>query len=439
MDPIEEAISIFKSTLANVDPILFLPEIIKMDSSTSTFKVYGDEFNLNKNQKIYVLGSGKASPTMAEAIEKIFTSNIHAGLIIAPPHSNSNLNTIQMLEGTHPIPDEKSLAATNRYLEFIQTIPSGSYVFNLISGGSSALLCKPVNHISIQDLQKVFQLLIQSGAAIQEVNTVRKSLSQVKGGQLLERLNQVQLLDIIISDVPDDDLRFIGSGPTVAQEISYIQSIAVTEKYSMWNKLPESVRSHLLSNASNEASGSTSYTTTDFEPHYSWIVSSAVKVAKETRLIAQNRGYEVTLFEPAWTGTIEDFEEYIYQHTIQHVNDKSIKRALIFFGECTVTISGDGKGGRNQELALRMANRFSQTDRSLAFLSAGTDGIDGPTDVAGAVINEKTKNKAQEMGLPIDKYLSENNSYHFFKQFGNHIKTGPTGNNVMDIQIVLLN
>lgn len=438
MNLTEEAISIFKSTLSNVDPKIFIPEIVRFDASNRRFKVYDDEFDLNEKQKIYVIGSGKASPTMADAFEKIFSTHIHSGLIIAPPHSKSNLKTIQMLEGNHPIPGKKSLDSTNKFLEFIQTIPPDSYVFNLISGGTSALLCKPVHSISIEELQQVFKLLIQSGAVIQEINTVRKSLSQVKGGQLLKHLNHVHLLDLIISDVPDDDLRFIGSGPTVAQEISYDQSIAVTKKYNLWEKLPEKVRSHLSTRASKVDEDSLIHSHYDFENHKSWIVSSAVKVAKETSFIAKNGGFNVVLFEPAWTGSIEDFEEFIYERTIQYVNEETKDMALIFFGECTVTITGDGKGGRNQELSLRMAKRLGRINKPLAFLSAGTDGIDGPTDAAGAVIDQNTMNEAQERGLDIEKYLSENDSYHFFKKYGNHIITGPTGNNVMDIQIVLI-
>tara|TARA_R100001143_G_C3361105_1_gene135934 strand:+ start:15862 stop:17187 length:1326 start_codon:yes stop_codon:yes gene_type:complete len=435
----EEAVTIFKSTLSNVDPKLFIPEIVTFDISNACFKVFNEEFKLEKNQTIYVIGSGKASATMAEAIEKIFSDHIHSGLIIAPPHSKSNLRTIQMLEGNHPIPDKKSLDSTEKYLEFIQSIPPGSYVFNLISGGTSALLCKPVQSISIEDLQQVFKLLIESGASIQEINTVRKTLSEVKGGQLLKHLKHVHLLDLIISDVPDDDLRFIGSGPTVAQEISYAQSIAVTKKYELWKNLPENVQNHLKMNAANEDEKTILQNRFDFDNHKSWIVSSAVKVAKETSFIAKNRGFDVVLFEPAWTGSIDDFEEFIYQNTTEFLQGESKNMALIFFGECTVNISGNGKGGRNQELALRMAKSFSQINTPITFLSAGTDGIDGPTDAAGAVIDENTFNDAKKKGLDPQKFLNENDSYHFFKQYGNHIVTGPTGNNVMDLQIVLIN
>ena len=438
MNLTEEAISIFKSTLSNVNPNLFIPEIVTLDESDRSFKIYDEKFNLEKSQNIYVIGSGKASSTMAEAIEKIFINHIHSGLIIAPPHSTATLKSIEMLEGNHPIPDENSLVATNKLLDFIKTIPRGSFVFNLISGGTSALLCKPVNSISIEDLQHVFKLLIQSGATIQEINTVRKTLSQVKGGQLLKLLNHVHLLDLIISDVPDDDLRYIGSGPTVAQEISYSQSSAVLKRYELWDKLPERVQAHLNTNITKEEDHSHQRETFDFKNHKSWIVSSAVKVARETSQIAEKRGYTAILFEPAWTGDIEDYEEFIYQHAMHYVNNESKVVALIFFGECTVSITGNGKGGRNQELALRMAKRFRQVNTPLAFLSAGTDGIDGPTDAAGAVIDENTMDDTLKLEMDLEKYLSENDSYHFFKEYGNHIITGPTGNNVMDIQILLI-
>lgn len=438
MNLTDEAVSIFRSTLSKVNPNLFIPEIVRFDNPFDRFKVFDDEFILEEKQNIYVIGSGKASSTMAEAIEKIFLDRIHSGLIIAPPHSKSNLKTIQMLIGNHPIPDEESLASTRSYLEFIQTIPPGSYLLNLISGGTSALLCKPVSSISIEDLQEVFKLLIQSGATIQEINTVRKSLSQVKGGQLLKHLKHLYLLDLIISDVPDDDLRYIGSGPTVAQEISYVQSIAVSKEYEIWNEFPENVRVYLTTNASKERESSISLDYSEFYNHKSWVVSSAVKVARETSLIAKMKGFDVVLFEPARTGSIIDLEEFIYQHTVQYIGDGPGNIALIFFGECTVTIAGDGKGGRNQELALRMAKRLNGIDTSVAFLSAGTDGIDGPTEAAGAVVDENTVTEALENGLDPDQYLNNNDSYHFFKQYGNHIITGPTGNNVMDIQIVLI-
>lgn len=434
----DEAISIFKSTLENVNPKLFLPKIIRFDSRASKFSLYDDEFHIHKNQKIYVIGSGKASATMAEAMENIFTTWIESGLVITPPNSTSNLTAIRMLEGTHPIPNGKSLAATNEYLKFIKQIPPNSFVFNLISGGTSALLCKPVESITIDDLQKVFKLLIHSGAKIQEINTVRKSLSQIKGGQLLEQLKHVHLLDIIISDVPDDDFRYIGSGPTAPQTSSYLESIAVLEKYHLWAKMPQKAAKHIQDHATIEKNDSIIHQTSDFKNHYFRIVSSAALVAKETLFIAKERGFDAFLLEPAWTGSIEDFEEYIYQTTIRYIKSETKKIALIFYGECTVTISGGGKGGRNQELALRMAKRFHGLDRRIAFLSAGTDGIDGPTNAAGAVIDETTYAKSQLLGLNIDSYLLENDSYHFFKNFGDHIFTGPTGNNVMDLQIVLI-
>lgn len=434
----EEAISIFRSTLENVDPKLFLPRIVKFDSTSSRLKVLDDEYQLDENQKIYVLGSGKASTTMAEAFEYIFSSHIESGLIIAPPDSKSSLKKIRMLQGNHPVPDEKSIVATNKYLEFTEQIPSGSYLFNLISGGTSALLCKPVESINLDDLQKVYKLLIHSGAAINEVNSVRQSLSQIKGGQLLNHLRHLHLLDIIISDVPDDDLRFIGSGPTVPQIISYKKSIEVIDKYHLWDKLPKRVTKHIQDHSFVEKSDSMNHITSDFENHKSWIVSSAVKVAKETAFIAQDRGFETTLIEPAWTGSIENFEEHIYQKTARYLKGDLKNRALIFYGECTVSISGDGKGGRNQELALRMAKRLRNSNCHVAFLSAGTDGIDGPTNAAGAVVDENTVIESQSMGLDIDSYLKNNDSYHFFKNFGDHILTGPTGNNVMDLQIVLI-
>ena len=435
MDLKQKTVSTFKSILKNVNPKEFLPEIVNWDPSTSTLSIYDQEFSIDEGQKIYVIGTGKASSTMAEAMESILGDSLDGGLIIAPPDSKADLKTIKMILGSHPLPDGDSINSTKELLNFMKEIPDGSYVINLISGGTSALLCYPVESVSVDEIRKVYNLLLESGASIHEVNTVRKTVSQVKGGRMLDRLNHTTLLDLVISDVPDDDLRFIGSGPSAAQEISFNEAKNVAEKYEIWERLPESVRKHIA--AKLNSSKESIIQTKDFNSHHSWIVSSASKVAEKTESLLTEAGFETELIHPAWTGLIEDFEEHITKKIYSLIADKTGKQALVFYGECTVKVTGGGLGGRNQELALRMAKRLKNLQKNIAFLSAGTDGIDGPTDAAGGVVDQNTFSKAKSENIDPDKFIEKNDSYHFFQKYGGHIITGPTGNNVMDIQIVL--
>lgn len=438
MDQKEQAIQFFKSILNNVNPSEFLPEIVKWNQEENKLTVYEESFNIKEDQKIYVIGTGKASPTMAVAMEKIFESNIEAGFIIAPPDTDTSPSKIEMREGSHPLPDEKSEQATKKLISLIKKIPDNSIVINLLSGGTSALLCYPANGLEIEDFQKTYKILLESGANIHEVNTVRKALSEVKGGRLLSFFNNVTLLDLVISDVPNDELASIGSGPTTPQDISYDKAFKVLKKYMIWNNLPHEVRNH-LADKMDEESGGTSFQTADIANHHSWIVSSASKVARQTKRLLEEKGYEATLVEPAWSGLVDDFEDHIMKQFEKVENKNSNKKALVFYGESTVKVTGDGLGGRNQEIALRIARQLKDYDRNLIFLSAGTDGIDGPTDAAGAVVDQNTYEDAKSEGIDPDEYIKRNDSYHFFEKVGGHIKTGPTGNNVMDIQLLLIN
>ena len=431
----KQAAEIFKSTLKNVNPREFLPEILSWEQSERVLRVHNQEFKVPPATEIFVIGTGKASPTMASACENVLGGDLSGGMIIAPPDSKTTPGRITMLEGSHPLPDEQSYEASKRLIAFIDQIPEGSIVINLLSGGTSSLLCMPADEIGIHEIREVYKLLLESGATIHEVNTVRKALSQVKGGKLLEHLNHTTLLDLVISDVPDDDLRYIGSGPTTAQEISYTDAHKVVEKYRIRSRLPESVQKRI-----SEKIKSDSVTITkDFENHYAWIVSSASKVAERTRELLEEDGFKAELIHPAWTGIIDDFEEKIVDSIQQKIFGDKGKNALVLYGECTVKVTGEGLGGRNQELALRLARRLTDAGEPIAFLSAGTDGIDGPTDAAGAVVDQNTWREAKDAGLDPEVFITENDSYHFFKKAGGHIITGPTGNNVMDIQIVLSN
>ena len=432
----EEAENVFKTTLEKVNPQKFLPEIITFNEQQNTFSVYDTFFDLSESMPLYIIGTGKAAHTMAAALENLFGDKITDGLIIIPPDTGADLRIIKTTEGSHPIPDEKSFNASKKLLRFIDDIPEGATVFNVLSGGTSALFSSPAKGINPNHFSELFKLLVESGASIQEINSVRKTVSEIKGGQLLERLNHITLLDLIISDIPDDDLRYVGSGPTTSQEISVPAAITILEKYHLWDALPSELQDYFHHKNRTEPKR----TTPDFENHHQWIVSSAATVAKHTGKILEHRGYKTFVEDKAWEGSVEDFKSHIMKRIHQNEERNTDgKTALVFYGECTVKVTGDGLGGRNQELALRMATELSGSKYPVSFLSCGTDGIDGPTNVAGAVVNQNTIQTAKKLGFNANDFIKRNDSYHFFEKAGGHIITGPTGNNVMDIQIVLMN
>lgn len=428
----------FKQVLKSVNPKDFLPELVHWNPKIRTLTIGERTFILKKDQEIFLTGTGKASATMASAIESVLGNSLSGGFVIAPPGSALNSQKVSLEIGSHPLPDSNSFNASRKLLDYCRQIPESSLVINVLSGGTSSLFSVPVDTIDGQDLRTIFERLIQSGASIQEINTVRKVFSKVKGGQFLSYFKHTTLVDLIISDVPDDDKRFIGSGPTTAQEISAIKAHDVLRAYKLLDKIPQNAYQYLNDEVKQERDSSTTRKTKDFEGHVSMIVSSASQVAKKTTDILQRYDYQVHLADKAWSGPIDDFEELIFQKLDELLNNDSPKQAALFYGECTVQVEGDGLGGRNQELALRISKKLDSYDTNITFLSAGTDGIDGPTDAAGAVVNQNTWKQAVDMNLNPKRYLSENDSYHFFKKAGGHIVTGPTGNNVMDIQILLV-
>lgn len=431
-----KAVDLFHKVLRHADPTHLLPSLISHRPGDRTFTVMNDTFPLPDHRQLFLIGTGKASAGMAQAMEEIMGDRIAAGMIISTDHPVHSTRKTEILTGSHPLPDDQSIRATGQYIRFAEKIPAGSWVINLVSGGTSALFCKPPDPISLTDLQFTFQLLLNSGAGIDEMNRIRKSLSEIKGGQFLQKLNHTRVIDLIISDVPNDHLSDIGSGPSIPQTISYQAARDLLKDRSLWDKLPGSVRTYLTNQISQNRKGE--ITTKEIPHHKSYLVSSASIVAEKTAELLRDNAFQTKLDKKPWAGPIENFVKHIMAEAEPLIREATTPTALIFFGECSVQVSGEGKGGRNQELALRMTQQLSRYDRKLIFLSAGTDGIDGPTNAAGAVIDQNSRIKAQQMGLDIQKYLNRNDSYTFFEKLGGHIKTGPTGNNVMDLQILLI-
>ncbi len=433
----DQAQYIFSQTLDYVSPERIIPDSLTWDAESGKLTIQEKTIDVYDKQPIYLIGFGKASATMAGAIENLLGDRINDGIVISPDAYHGR-QRFQVFKGSHPLPDVESLSSSLELLDFIKSIPDDALVINLVSGGASSLFCIPTGTLEVEDVRKIYSLLIESGASIHEINTVRKVFSAVKGGQILRWLNKTTLVDLMISDISDDQIGMIGSGPSIAQSISATQAFQVLKKYNLYQHIPHSARQLLAVEMDSEARDKDYRTTSDFDRHYSFIISSASKMAAKATRIAESFGFQVQLDEKPWSGPIWEYEDHLMKQINNLPENSGKTRALINFGEPTVQVTGNGLGGRNQELALRMAIKLRSFDRDICFLSVGTDGIDGPTDAAGAIVTNKTYEEAIKENINPEDYLEDNDSYNFFDEAGGHIKSGPTGNNLMDLQITLI-
>ena len=424
----ETARKIFITALDNATPEKWVDDWL---ASNQNF------INQQKNNysDSFIIAIGKAARPMAKALKKklrIDDSNI---ICITPGEQAPEEYSII---SSHPIPDQKSINAAEKLIQFIEHIPDQSLVFFALSGGASALICKPAGNIALDDIKIINKKLIASGSSIHEINSVRKHLSAIKGGQLLTHFNEnTSLVDLIISDVPGDDLEIIGSGLTVPDSSRFQDAFDALLKYKLWEKCPESIHSHIEKGLAGDVPETLKPGNDPVQNHRSYIIGSARKLAEKMAQIVEEKGYKPWIAEEPYNQPVEKVIEMVAGKIKNLIEESNHPVALIFYGESTLKVTGNGKGGRNQELALRGALQIADME-DVTWLSAGTDGIDGPTDAAGAVVDGNTIKQAQEKGLNAREFLQNNDSYHFHDQMGALLKTGPTGNNVMDVVLVLV-
>jgi hydroxypyruvate reductase/glycerate 2-kinase len=394
---------------------------------------------LNKiSGNIWILGAGKASVSIATELMDSLPALPKDGMLISPNHDY--LDQIQIFKGSHPYPDEQSVAASYELLELAKSIPSGDTVFFCLSGGASSLLTIPPYGIEVEDLQVLYKLLLESGASIHEMNTVRKHVCELKGGKLAKVLADTNLISLIISDVPGDDLSMVGSGPTISDDSTYKDAKDILVYYQLWEKLPLSIQTHIQLGVDGVIDENPRKSESFFKNHSVLNLNSAGQFAETIRKELSGQGYSTWIAKKAYSGPIRKVAKEISAKAISVLSSQEpVKKpaALIFYGESEVHVKGSGKGGRNQELALICALSL-EGQHNVQLLSIGTDGIDGPTDAAGAIIDSFTTLKARKKKLNPEEFLQNNDSYHFHEQMGTLIKTGPTGNNLMDLQVLIV-
>lgn len=407
----------------------------------SDWKRAGDR-HVSTFERIHVAGMGKASLAMASVLEARVGSRIAEGCVVVPPAYAASLPArftapyvVEILEGGHPIPDAASLRAAERILDLARRSGEGDLLLVLISGGGSALCMGAPEGISLNDLRETNRLLLMSGADIHAVNAVRKHLGRVGGGRLAAAAYPADVLALIVSDVPGDDLSVIASGPTSADPTSFADAQHVLEELGIWRDVPESARRLIEKGMANPALETPKPGDRVLERVTNCLLGTNAVARRAAAAEAERRGYATILMESDQTGEARELGRRLVDEAIK--TDREEPYCLIAGGETTVNVRGSGRGGRNQEIALSAALAMQDSHHAMVLLSAGTDGIDGPTDAAGAWATSMTVASAKEQGLDARAYLENNDAYSFFRDTGGHLKTGPTHTNVMDVHIVL--
>ena len=402
-------------------------------------QVERDVYDLRDIERLLVVGFGKASSSMAKAVEGLLGNRIDKGLIITKKGYVENLSRIDLIQAAHPIPDENGVQGTKGIMTLLKDVKENDLIICLISGGGSALLVAPSPGITLEEKQKLTDLLLKCGTSIQEMNAVRKHISQVKGGRLAQIAQPAKIVSLILSDVVGDRLDSIASGPTAPDTTTFSDCLDILKKYEILEKIPESIEKRIQENLNKKEEETPKPGDPLFENVKNVIVGSNLLALKAAEQKARELGFNTLVLPEAVTGdTTEAAVES--SNLAKRIREKSEPisppACLISGGETTVQVKGSGLGGRNQEFALVCAMEIEGMEDTV-ILSLNTDGTDGPTDAAGALCDGKTIQKAKKLNLDPKKYLQNNDSYHFFERVGGLIKTGPTNTNVMDIHLIL--
>ena len=434
----EQARKIFQAALRAVDPEEAILNHIKVVNGVLT--VGGRNVPLADYNRILIVGAGKADAPMAQAVERLLGQHVTDGVIVVKDGHGLPLTRIRIHEASHPVPDKRGMSGTEEVLSLVRNADEQDLVICLISGGGSALLVAPAEGISLKDKQEVTQLLLDCGATIHEINTVRKHLSRVKGGGLARLAHPATVVSLILSDVIGDDLDVIASGPTMTDSSTFQQAEQVLQRYEIWNRIPNSVRKHIKKGVKGEIDETPKPGDTSFQKDSWELVGTNLQALTAARKEAERQGYHTLILSGMIEGETSEVAKVhaaIAKEVGRSGNPLSPPLCLLSGGETTVTIKGKGRGGRNQEFVLVSALAIDG-EKHMVVLSGGTDGTDGPTDAAGAIADGETVVRAREKGLDPLNYLHRNDSYTFFEALDDLLITGPTRTNVMDVRIMLI-
>jgi len=429
---------IFEASLAAADPILLVRRSLQLDGAI--LQAGKRLYDLARYSNLYVVGAGKAAAKMARAVEALLGERIAGGIVIVKHGHSIPLKKLKIVEAGHPIPDPAGIKATEAIIRLLRRTQKNDLILCLVSGGASALLSCPVVGLSLQDKQRTTQALLNSGARIQEVNAIRKHISGIKGGRLAELAYPSTVLSLILSDVIDDSMDNIGSGPTAPDSSTFADCLSIIDRYGVGDMIPLAVTTFLKKGAAGEIADTPKADNPIFQQVQNLLIGNnqlALVAAKEK---AQALGYNTLILSSSVEG---EARSVAIDHVVSArdvLSSSSPVRppaCIISGGETTVTIRGAGLGGRNQEFALAAALEIDGLN-GIVVLSGGTDGTDGPTDAAGGIVDGTTVQRARDQGLNARSYLERNDSYPLLKAVGDLLITGPTLTNVMDLRLILI-
>ncbi len=458
----EDARSIYETALASVAPERLIRTNISLDGGL--LKVRGETHDLSLFECVYVIAFGKAAVGMGTALAEILGDRLTEGVIVSPGPPSGRRGRLDFLEASHPLPDKRSVDAALRAMEVAEKATDRDLVLVAISGGGSSLLCLPAEGILLDDKKAVIDGLMRAGADIRELNVVRKHLSGIKGGRLAKAAHPATVVTLVISDVIGDDLESIASGPTHWDSSTFADAVDILKRRGVWRRAPAAVKAHLEKGVAGEVSETLRKDDPAFAKAGAFIVGNNLAALRGARREAERLGYETYIVSAEDQGEARRAarDNVAFLSTLACSMSSAPKpTCLLAGGELTVTVKGRGIGGRNTEYVLASLLEIRESGVEEAFcgtchipgmtvgseeergvdwviLSVGTDGIDGPTDAAGAWIDAATFKKVHDLGLAPARALDENDSYTFFRRTGNLIVTGPTGTNVMDVRVMLI-
>jgi glycerate 2-kinase len=434
--------AIWRAAVAAVDPWSLIRETVGREGDVVRIK--GREFDLASRDRVFLVSFGKAAAAMGEALAAVLDDRLTSGLVIVPGPVGHEGSRLEYLEASHPVPDARSVEAARRVLEIASAAGERDLLFVCISGGGSSLLTLPAEGIALDKKRRLADDLMRAGATIQELNAVRKHLSAIKGGRLARAAFPAEVVTLAVSDVVGDDLGTIASGPTHWDASTFAEARAILERYGVWDSASALVRARI----EEGERGLVEETLKEGDPVFgrvrAFVVGDNMTALRAAKHEAEKLGFEPIFLSSSDGGearkTAASYAAFLAELAC---SASSLPRPLCLLagGELTVTVTGRGRGGRNTEFVLAALVAMERAEvRGLDWLilSLGTDGIDGPTDAAGAWADGSTAGRARALGLDPAAYLDDNDSYGLFRQTGNLIVTGPTGTNVMDLRVFLL-
>ncbi|MBW2466961.1 MAG: DUF4147 domain-containing protein [Deltaproteobacteria bacterium] len=425
---------IFESAVQGVLPERLISGAVSLRENE--LNILRTKHQLRPDQKIHVFGSGKASVNMAKSLLSLLKDRIADGIIVSNQADDYDLPPLKLVQGSHPVPDDKSISAAELLIDGLSCLTSDDFFIYLLSGGSSALIEKPIHALTLEEMQETTRLLLHNSVPIQEINVVRKHLSLVKGGRL-GQCTKASGAVLVISDVIDDDLSVIGSGPLFFDPSTYQQCREILEHAAIWDKIPAIVRKTIIDGEKGNIP-ETPKQPKNTVSHY--LLGTNRTALEHARKTAIESGLDTHIMSSSLCGEAREVAKVLLAiaRNISKYNEPfESPVCLLFGGETTVTVQGTGRGGRNQELALAALAEIGRQDNIL-ILCGGTDGIDGNSTAAGAIADSNVFLEASLQELSIPAFLADNDANTFFGAVGGLLETGSTGTNVMDITVIII-